>query len=62
MVLHKRLATEILRYVHLYQFKMKNTWDKLQQMQHSKDKDYSCQPMQPMEKLTIHTDVAVGLT
>lgn len=61
VVLHKTLATEIRRYVHLYQFKMKNTWDKLQQMQRSEDKDYTCQTMPPMEKLTIHTDVGSGI-
>lgn len=66
--LHNRLATEIRRYVHLYQFKMKNTWEKLQEIQAREDHvaDLSCKhpvpEMPPMEKMTIHTDVGSGIS
>ena len=63
--LHNRLATEIRRYVHLYQFKMNKTWEKLQQIQNREDELSSSHPlpaMPPMEKLTIHTDVGSGIS
>ena len=59
--LHKRLATHIRRYVHLYSFKMKNTWEKLQEMKQKRDETHPLPAMPPIEKLTLHTDVDSGI-